>query len=253
MKRLLVLLYGVIAYAIFFGTFLYLIGFVGDLAVPRSVDRGGEPLPLGPAVLIDVGLIALFGLQHGIMARPWFKRWWTRLVPQPIERSTFVLATCAVLGLLFWQWRPLPDVVWSLESPVAAAVLGALFWAGFGLVLIATFVIDHFDLFGLRQTISFAFGRAYKPPVFRDSFLYSAVRHPLMLGFLVAFWSTPHMTVGRLVFCSVYTAYILLALRVEERDLLAAHGDAYADYRRRVPMLLPLPRRSSSRGLRAAG
>lgn len=252
MKRLSVLLYGVIAYAVFFGTFLYLIGFVGNLLVPKSVDAGGPATPLVTAILINTGLIALFGVQHGVMARKWFKQWWTRFVPQPIERSTFVLATSAVLWLLFWQWRPLTDVVWSTDNAVAKVALDAVFWGGWGLVLLATFLIDHFDLFGLRQTLSYAFGRTYKAPAFTENFVYNTVRHPLMLGFLLAFWATPHMTVGRLVFCAVYTSYILLALRVEERDLIATHGASYEAYRRRVPMLLPLPRSAAARKVRTA-
>lgn len=252
MQRLFVLLYGQIAYAIFFGTFLYLIGFVGDLFVPRTVDAGGAHSPLLLAILINAGLISLFGIQHAIMARPGFKRWWTKFVPEPMERSTFVLTTCVVLGLLYWQWRPLPEVVWSTDNAIATALLGGVFWAGWGLVLVSTFLIDHFDLFGLRQTLSYAFGRTYKAPRFTENLVYNTVRHPLMLGFLLAFWATPHMTVGRLLFCAVYTIYILLALRVEERDLVTEHGQAYVDYQRRVPMLLPLPRKSAPRAASTA-
>lgn len=242
MSRLLTLIYGVSAYLVFFGTFLYLIGFVGDLLVPKSSAQGGESTSTSLAILIDVSLIALFALQHTIMARSWFKRWWIRFVPPQIERSTFVIATCAVFALMFWQWRPLPEAVWHVENAVAGTLLNGLSWTGWVVVLISTYLIDHFDLFGLRQTLCYAFGRTYSPPKFRENLFYNTVRHPLMLGFLVAFWATPHMTLGRFVFAATYTAYVLLALRVEERELVMIHGDAYRDYRKRVPMLLPIPK-----------
>jgi protein-S-isoprenylcysteine O-methyltransferase Ste14 len=239
MKRFLVLAYGSLTYVLFLATFLYAVGFAGDLLVPRSVDRG-PAAPAGLALLGNVALLGLFGLQHSIMARRWFKERWTRIVPRPIERSTFVLLTCVVLVLLFWAWRPLPAVVWEVENPAVVFGLQALFWFGWLVVLAATFIIDHFDLFGLRQVIFYARGKPYPAPEFRERFFYRHVRHPLLLGFLIAFWSAPRMTVGHLLFALVTTAYILVAIRLEERDLARVHGDDYLDYRRRVPMLLPL-------------
>lgn len=242
MSRFFTLVYGVVAYALFFSTFLYLIGFVGDMVVPKSVNTGAAEGPIWLAILINAGLIGLFGVQHGIMARPGFKAWWTKIIPSQLERSTFVLATCAVLATLFVAWRSLPTTLWSIDNAAVGYGLDGLFWLGWGLVLVSTFLIDHFDLFGLRQTLSYAFGREYRQPKFTENVLYSAVRHPLMLGFLIAFWATPHMTLGRFVFAAVYTTYILLAIRVEERDLIRAHGDDYVEYRNRVPALLPVPR-----------
>ncbi len=232
--------YGLLAYALFVATFLYLIGFVAGLGVPKPIDAGA---PSGSAgVAVDLALIALFGLQHSVMARPAFKRIWTRIVPLPAERSTFVLATCACLALLFWQWRPFPELVWQAQGGLASATLGlaALGWA---MALVATFLIDHFDLFGLRQMLGFAVGKPYRPPMFRERFLYRMVRHPLMLGFLIAFWAAPSMSRGHLLFSAGMTGYILLALVVEERTLVALHGDAYREYRRRVPKLIPGLRR----------
>ncbi|MEM7204803.1 MAG: methanethiol S-methyltransferase [Planctomycetota bacterium] len=253
MGRLFSFLYGTIAYVLFLGTFLYLIGFVGDLLVPKGVGSGpATAASLWSAVLIDVGLIGLFAVQHTIMARPSFKAWWTQIVPPALERSTFVVATCAVFALMFWQWQPLTAVVWSVESQALRYALLALFGCGWALVLVSTFVIDHFDLFGLRQSLTHAFGREYHKPRFRESSLYRAVRHPLMLGMVIAFWAAPDMSLGRFVFAVTYTVYIVAAIRIEERDLIAAHGAAYEEYRRRVPALLPLrpllPRPVRSRG-----
>ncbi len=242
-RRALVFAYGLFAYAGFLAAFLYLIGFVAGFGVPKAIDDGA-PDPAATGIAVNLALIALFGIQHSVMARPAFKRLWTRLVPLPAERSTFMVATCACLGLLFWQWRPLPEIVWQVHGPVAGALFGlaALGWI---VALIATWLIDHFDLFGLRQTFRFATGRVYRPPVFRERFLYRLVRHPLMLGFLIAFWATPTMSRGHLLFAAAMTGYILVALVVEERTLVELHGDAYRDYRRRVPKLLPGLRRRS--------
>jgi protein-S-isoprenylcysteine O-methyltransferase Ste14 len=240
MNRTLALLYGVVSYLVFFATILYLIGFVGDLWVPRSVDRASSA-PTGEAAIVNVILMALFAVQHTIMARPAFKRWWTRIVPQPVERSTFVLIASLLLILLFWQWRAMPQVIWDVQAPAGRAILHALFAVGWLMVFAATFMIDHFDLFGLRQVWLHFRGRPYAPPQFQIAILYRWVRHPLMLGFLIAFWATPRMTAGHLLFAAVMTAYILIAIQIEERDLLVLHGEAYAEYRRKTSMIVPLP------------
>ena len=238
--RALVFAYGVLAYAGFLAAFLYLVGFVAGFGVPKALDDGS---PSGAAgLVVDLALIALFGVQHSVMARPAFKQVWTRIVPLPAERSTFVLVSCAVLALLYWQWRPFPEPIWQASGGLAYAVL-ALAALGWGTALVATFLIDHFDLFGLRQTFDFATGRPYRPPVFRERLLYRMVRHPLMLGFLIAFWAAPTMSRGHLLFAAGMTGYILLALVVEERTLVTLHGDAYREYRRRVPKLIPRLRR----------
>jgi protein-S-isoprenylcysteine O-methyltransferase Ste14 len=241
MSRVFVLLYGVIGYAVFFATFLYLIAFVMGLSAPFTVDAGGAESPVGLAIVVNAGLIALFGVQHSIMARPWFKRAIAKFVPPSIERTTFMLATCAVFALMFTAWRPIPAVLWSVSGGLGTA-LDVLAWAGWVLALASTFAIDHFDLFGLRQTWLAFRGVPYSQRPFQERTLYRFVRHPLMLGFLLAFWSAPTMTAGRLVFAAVYTCYVLVAIAIEERDLVRQHGAAYARYRERVPKLVPLPR-----------
>jgi protein-S-isoprenylcysteine O-methyltransferase Ste14 len=241
MRRSLALAYGVASYLILLAAFLNLIGFVGDLLVPKSVDSGTGGPP-GGAALVDVLLLAAFAVPHSVMARPAFKRWWTKFVPPPVERSTYVLTSSLLLGLLFWQWRPIPSVVWLVTRPVGRWLLLAAFWLGWVIVLMSTFLIDHFDLFGLRQVYLFASGRPYRPVAFKTPGLYRYVRHPLMTGFLIAFWATPSMTAGHLLFAAAMTAYILIALQFEERDLERFHGERYRAYRRRVGMLLPLPR-----------
>lgn len=246
MPRSSILLFGALVYAIFLLTFLYLIGFVGGFVVPVTVDGGGPKSEPVFAALIDAGLIALFGVQHTIMARPRFKRWLTRHVPEAMERSCFVLVTCAVFAVMFTQWRAIPTVLWHTSGAVAHAILCIAF-TGWGSVLLSTFLIDHFDLFGLRQVWLAFRGRQYTARAFQERGLYRVVRHPLMLGFLVAFWAAPTMTVGRLVFAAACTLYILLALVIEERDLLELHGASYRDYRRRVPKLLPFLPRSGGR------
>lgn len=240
MSRLLALLYGAVAYTVFLLTFLYAIGFVSGLGVPRTIDDG-PTAPLAVALAIDLILLGLFAVQHSGMARPAFKRWWTRYVPVPIERSTYVLASSLVLILLFWQWRTLPLSIWQVDSELARWVLYAFAAIGWLLVLTGTFVINHFDLFGLRQVWSYARRRepGHDAPFVTRAY-YRIVRHPLMLGFLVAFWSTPDMSAGHLLFALMTTGYILVAVKfLEERDLVAQYGDTYRAYQRDVPMLVP--------------
>jgi protein-S-isoprenylcysteine O-methyltransferase Ste14 len=244
MSRVLAFLYGVVCYAIFFATFLYAIGFVGNLVVPKAMDSPAEG-PWQIALAIDAGLLALFALQHSIMARPAFKRALTSVVSPVIERSTYVLASSLALILLFWQWRPLGGVVWSVENEIGVALLYAGFAFGWGLVLVTTFLINHFDLFGLRQVWRHLRGEPQQGLKFVLPPLYRLVRHPLYVGWFFAFWCTPTMTLTHLFFAIMTTAYILIAIQLEERDLMAEHPE-YADYRKRVPMLIPFLRRGAS-------
>lgn len=240
MSRLLAIVYGGACYTAFLVTFLYAIAFVAGVGAPKHIDNGANA-PLAVALAIDVALLALFAVQHSGMARPAFKRWWTRFVPPPIERSTFVLVSSLVLLLLFWQWRPLPQPVWQVEHGLARGVLWAVSMLGWLLVLISSFAINHFELFGLRQVWLHRQRReTNKDEPFVVRAMYRIVRHPLMLGFLIAFWVTPTMSLGHLLFAAVVTGYIFVAVKfLEERDLVAVHGDAYREYQRKVPMLLP--------------
>lgn len=238
MFKFIAFLYGMTSYFIFFVTILYAIGFVMGLAVPKDIDTGTNS-PLSEAILVNLLLMTLFAVQHSVMARRGFKAWWTQYVPKPVERSTYVLAASLCLLLLFWQWRPIPAVVWEVDDPDFAAVVAMISLAGWVLVFASTFLINHFELFGLSQVANHMIDRKPSPPQFRTPLFYKFVRHPLYLGFIIAFWATPSMTVGHLLFAAVTTAYILVGIWLEERDLVATFGDQYRDYKRRVSMLMP--------------
>ena len=238
LKRVSFFVYGLASYGCFLVAFLYAIAFVGGFVVPRRLDGPLEG-SLATALGIDCALLTIFAVQHSVMARRWFKEWWTQFVPPTIERSTYVLAASLALLLLFWQWRPIGIQIWSIENATVGAVIWTLFGAGWATVLAVTFWIDHFDLFGLRQVWLPLVGRPYTAVSFRTPLPYRFVRHPLYFGFLMAFWMTPTMTLAHLVFAVATTAYIVLAIQFEERDLVSVHGAAYEDYRRRVPMLVP--------------
>lgn len=244
MKRLLTLGFGAVSYVVFLVTFLYAIGFIGNIVVPRTVDAGING-PAGAAVVVNVLLLAVFSVQHSVMARPAFKRRWTRIVPQPVERSTYVLLSSLALILLFWQWRTLPAIVWDVPSHAGRLALWAMFWLGWVIALSSTFMIDHFDLFGLRQVYLSWRSEPQSAIGFRLTGLYRLIRHPLMTGFIIAFWATPTMTAGHLLFAAVSTGYILVAIPLEERDLVVALGDQYSTYRQHVRMLVPWPHRAA--------
>jgi protein-S-isoprenylcysteine O-methyltransferase Ste14 len=242
MRRFLAFLYGLAAYFVFFGTILYAIAFVADRFVPRTIDHGGPTASTTRAIVVNLALMALFAIQHSVMARPGFKAIWTRLVPRTIERSTYVLFSSLVLVLLFWQWRPMPELVWSVANPALATGLLALSLLGWVIVFASTFLINHFELFGLQQVASNLAGFKTAEPRFRTPLFYKLVRHPLYLGFIIAFWAAPTVTMGHLLFAAVTTAYIFVGIALEERDLTDLFGDEYRIYKKRVPMVLPWPR-----------
>jgi methanethiol S-methyltransferase len=237
-------LYGAVAYMLFLGTILYAIAFIGNLPVPKAINTGPEGA-LVPALVINTLLLGLFAIQHSVMARPAFKRWWTRFVPHAVERTTYVLLASLILVLLFWQWRPILAPVWTVTNPVGVLALQAVFWLGWVLVFLSTFLINHFELFGLRQVWARLRGHTLPEPKFRTPFLYKRVRHPLYLGFLLAFWATPAMTAGHLLFAVATTGYIFIGIWLEERDLVDLFGDQYRRYRAQVSMLIPWPGRKA--------
>jgi len=242
--RIIVFIYGIVSYAVGVASLLYLIGFVSNSVAPKTIDSA----PVGaiaPAVVVDLILIGLFALQHSLMARPGFKERWTRIVPKPAERSTYVLITGLVLALLCWQWQPIPGTIWNVEGAIGKGLLHALFWLGWVILFASTFMINHFDLFGLRQVYLRLKGLPYRPVPFVQVALYRFVRHPIMLGVLIGFWATPHMSVGHLLFAAVTTVYVFIGIALEEHDTRQALGETYERYRLETPMIVPLPRRKS--------
>lgn len=240
MGRQLAFIYGVLSYILFFVVFLYAIGFVGDIVVPKTINSGNDMTANWPmAVIINLLLLTVFALQHSIMARPGFKKWWTKFIPWSIERSTYVLLSSLALILIYHFWQPLQGVIWHVDNPAGANILIALFWLGWLIVLASTFMISHFELFGLKQVYMNLKQKQFSSTDFKMPMLYKFVRHPIMLGFIIAFWATPHMTVGHLLFAAVTTAYILVALQFEERDLMKMFGERYREYRKKVPMVFP--------------
>jgi len=242
LRRSAVLAYGLVAYVISMAVTIYAIGFLADAVVPKSINSGDQG-PFVLSLLVNLGLLGLFAVQHSVMARPGFKEWWTRIVPQPIERSTYVLLAGGLLALLYWQWMPITRVIWNVENSTGSFVIWAVYLLGWVTVVGSTFMIDHFDLFGLKQTYLYFAGRKDSPPEFTKRMLYRHVRHPIMLGFLIAFWATPTMTAGHLLFSAATTGYILIAIQLEERELAASLGDQYRRYRRETSMLVPWPKR----------
>jgi len=238
MGRIVAFLYGLASYALFFVTFLYAVGFVSGLVVPKTIDTG-PVVPTAEALIINLLLMSLFAVQHSVMARKPFKQWWTQFVPKSVERSTYVLLACLALILLFWQWRPMPAVIWNIQHPQIAMAVMELSFVGWFIVLTSTFLINHFELFGLHQVANNLVNRPMPSPRFRTPLYYKFVRHPLYLGFIIAFWATPTMTVGHLLFAAVTTAYILVGILLEERDLIDLFGDEYRRYKDRVSMLVP--------------
>jgi protein-S-isoprenylcysteine O-methyltransferase Ste14 len=241
--RFTAFLFGAVAYLTFVFTILYAIGFVSDFVVPKSIDAGVKT-PISEAVAINLALMSLFAIQHSVMARKGFRQWWTRFIPKPVERSTYVLFASLTLLLLFWQWRPMPAVIWHIEEPELAATIATLSLGGWVLIFTSTFLINHFELFGLHQVANNLAGRQMPGPTFRTPLLYNFVRHPIYLGFIIAFWVTPTMSAGHLMFAAVTTAYIFVGILLEERDLIDMFGDDYRRYKERVSMLFPWRKRT---------
>ncbi|MEO8316871.1 MAG: methanethiol S-methyltransferase [Bradyrhizobium sp.] len=242
MTGLVAAIYGVVAYGCTLAAMLYLIGFVGNLVVPKSIDSGTAG-PLLQSVIVDTMLIGLFAIQHSVMARQGFKRWWTRVVPSAVERSTYVLSTSFALLILYWQWQPMPAPVWTVQSPIAAGVIDGIFWLGWVVLVASTYMLDHFEMFGLSQVFARLSGKQLSETKFRAPLLYRHVRHPIYLGILLAVWATPAMTAGHLLFSALVTGYILIGIQLEEHDLIQQFGDQYRRYRKHAAMLIPLPGR----------
>ncbi len=243
MKKIIVLFYGILSYIVFLISFLYAIGFVGNLWVPKGIDSGPET-DFTTSILINIGLLSLFAVQHSVMARPAFKAWWVQLIGKAAERSTYILLTSLALLLIFWKWQPMNAVIWDLENSALILLMQVLFWMGWGIVLLSTFMISHFELFGLTQIVDNLKDKVTQSPKFQTNYMYKIVRHPIMLGFLIAFWATPTMTVGHLLFAVVTTAYILVAVKfLEEKDLRKALGEKYRTYQKEVPMLIPFTKK----------
>ncbi|MGB1312738.1 MAG: methanethiol S-methyltransferase [Bizionia paragorgiae] len=243
MKKSMIFIYGILAYVIFLITFLYAIGFVGNMVVPKAIDSGTE-LALLPSIVINVILLSVFALQHSIMARPAFKKWFTKIISPAMERSTYILLSSLALLLIYWQWQPITTIVWETHNKISVTLMTGLFFLGWTIVLLSTFMINHFELFGLAQIFNNLKNRQTPNPKFQTNFLYKIVRHPIMLGFLIAFWATPRMTVGHLMFTIVTTLYILIAVKyLEEKDLKKAIGEKYETYQKEVPMLIPFTKR----------
>jgi len=240
MKKLLILVFGVLSYFIFFVTFLYSIGFVGELYVPKTINSGDAG---SNAIIINILLLSVFALQHSIMARPGFKKWWNTIFGAAMERSIYVLLSSLALILIYWKWQPMTDVVWNIEGETYVMIIQILFWAGWGIVLISTFLISHFHLFGLQQVFENFKNKSLSDPEFKMNLFYRIVRHPIMLGFMIAFWATPKMTQGHLLFAAVTTIYMFVAVKfLEEKDLIKMHGDDYRNYQKKTSMIIPFPK-----------
>tara|TARA_R110000737_G_scaffold69142_1_gene97462 strand:- start:1145 stop:1894 length:750 start_codon:yes stop_codon:yes gene_type:complete len=249
MKNILILIYGILAYIIFLVSFLYSIGFVNNFWVLKGIDTGTE-IDMMTALLTNISLLSLFAIQHSVMARPAFKNWWVKIIGKPAERSTYILLTSLTLLLIFWKWQPMTDTVWTVENSTIAMGIQVLYFIGWLIVLLSTFMISHFELFGLTQIVDNLKNRVSKSPSFQVNYFYGLVRHPIMLGFLIAFWATPTMTTGHLLFAAVTTVYILVAVKfLEERDLKKALGDTYVSYQKKVPMLIPFTKLSKQQSL----
>lgn len=244
MKRFIFFLYGIICYIIFLGVFLYAIGFIGDFIVTKTIDSGFQGSIVG-AIIVNILLLSLFAVQHSVMARQGFKKRWTKIIPKPVERSTYVLFASLVLIILFYFWRPLPERIWNTEGTILAPVLTVINFAGWIVVLTGTYLINHFNLFGLQQVYLYLKKREQQYPKFVTPFYYQFVRHPLMLGFIIAFWAAPVMTIGHLLFAAASTGYILIAIQLEEQDLVRFHGEAYKRYQREVSQIIPMPRKKN--------